>query len=310
MNPTLYDPKDVERLYTPRNQFVIDGLKNHTSKTAFEDKRRVALLVVDGQWDFVSPLGGLPVPGAIGDMQRLLNNFFYPNFGDITSVYASEDDHPLFSITFPTWWRDRNGQPPSFTEPTPITYAEIKSGLWKPIIDPIWSIQYSKKLEEQAKRTLMIWTLHCLQGTTGQALIPALSEAIMFHSAARSSHATIITKGKSPRTDHYGIFAAEIPDPRDPTTQLNTTVLEAIANHDLIYVAGEAKSHCVLETMAQLVGYFGKNHPETIKKIRFLMDCTSSVKHPAVDFDAIANAELDKMVAQGVVLVNSTDPIR
>lgn len=307
MIPTLYTPSDVEKLYTPRSEFITEGTKNRTKTTANEDKRKLALLIVDGQWDFVSPLGGLPVPGAIADIQRLIE-FIYKNLGDITSIFASMDAHLLYHIFSSTWWRDRNGNPPP--PYTPIFYKDIKAVNWKPIIDPLWSTEYVKKLEAQAQKPLMIWPTHCLQGTPGQALVPALSEAIMYHAAARGSQPTYLEKGKNPRTEHYGIFKAEIEDPKDVSTQLNTTVLDIISKNDLIYVAGEAKSHCVLETMNQLVAYFGKTQPETIKKIRFLMDCTSSVKHPDIDFEAIANGELDRMVQKGVVLVNSTDPIR
>ncbi len=302
MTSTLFAPSDVERFYTPRGQFILDGMKNRTRFTAHEDKRKIALLNVDAQWDFVSPLGGLPVPGAVADMQRLID-FIYRNVNDITSIFNSMDNHPVFAIFFSTWWRDRNGNPP---DPfTAITYADIKSGIWKPIVDPLWSTEYVKKLG-----TIIIWPVHCLNGTPGQSLVPALSEALMFHSAARGSQTTYITKGTNPRTEHYGIFAAEVPDPKDISTQLNTAILDIIAQYDLIYVAGEAKSHCVLQTMLQILGYFGKTQPEAIKKIRFLIDCTSSVKHPDIDFEAIANAEIDKMVQKGVVLVNSTDPIR
>lgn len=304
---TLYNPSDVKKLYTPRPDFVTAGLNAHTKATAFEDKRKVSLLVVDGQWDFVSPDGGLPVPGAVADMERLIA-FIYGNLGDITSISASMDTHLPFHIFFPTWWRDRSGNAPAGY--TAIGYADIRSGAWRPIIDPLWSTEYVKKLESQAKKPLMIWPFHCLQGTPGQALVPALSEAILFHSAARSSQPTYLPKGTNARTEHYGIFAAEIADPKDIGTQLNTAVLDTIASNDLIYVAGEAKSHCVLETMAQLVAYFGKTQPETIKKIRFLMDCTSSVQHPDIDFEKIANQALDEMVRKGVVLVKSTDPIR
>lgn len=307
MIPTLYTPSDVEKLYTPRSEFITEGTKNRTKTTANEDKRKLALLIVDGQWDFVSPLGGLPVPGAIADIQRLIE-FIYKNLGDITSIFASMDAHLLYHIFSSTWWRNRDGNPPP--PYTAIFYKDIKAVNWKPIIDPLWSTEYVKKLEAQAQKPLMIWPTHCLQGTPGQALVPALSEAIMYHAVARGSQPTYLEKGKNPRTEHYGIFKAEIEDPKDVSTQLNTMVLDIIAKNDLIYVAGEAKSHCVLETMNQLVAYFGKTQPETIKKIRFLMDCTSSVKHPDIDFEAIANGELDRMVQKGVVLVNSTDPIR
>jgi nicotinamidase/pyrazinamidase len=308
MTTNLYQPSDVERFYDPRAiEFVSAGEANPTPVTAFNDRRKVALLIVDAQRDFVIPGLGLPVDGAVADMRRLIE-FIYRYIGDITSIHLSMDTHLPFQIFFPTWWRDPKGQMPSGY--TPISYADIKSGAWKPAVDPRWSIDYVKMLEARAKKSLMIWPFHCLQGTPGHAIVPALQEAVLYHSAARRNQPEYLTKGTNARTEHYGIFAAEITDPKDPSTQLNTRVLDMIAKNDLIYVAGEAKSHCVLETMHQLVGYFGQTDADAIKKIRFLMDCTSSVKHPAVDFDGLANAELDKMVAQGVVLTNSTDPIR
>jgi len=57
-----------------------------------------------------------------------------------------------------------------------------------------------------------------------------------------------------------------------------------------------------------VVGYFG-HHPELLKKLLFLKDCTSSVQHPTIDFDALAESELARMEQQGVQLVLSTDPI-
>ncbi len=304
MTPNLYQKSDVEKLYTPRREFIEAGIANQTKRYASEDKRKIALLIVDGQWDFVSPKGGLHVPGAVEDMQRLIE-FLYRNLGDITSITASMDAHLPYHIFSAGWWVDKNGNHPG--DYTPITYEDIRNGNWKPIIDPLWSTDYVKKLGLQAKKPLMIWPPHCLEGTPGQSLVPALSEAILYHSAARYAQPTYLTKGKNARTEHYGIFKAEIVDPNDINTQLKTEVLQTIADNDLIYVAGEAKSHCVLETMNQLVDNFDT---QTIKKIRFLMDCTSSVQNPHIDFEALANTELDKMVNKGVVLVKSTDPIR
>lgn len=303
MSPSLYQPADVGKLYTPRaTEFINEGSANRTSP-ASRDKRKIALLNVDCQWDFISPDGGLPVPGAIADTQRLIGNFIYPNVDVITSIFNSMDSHHVIAIYFSAWWQDKNGCAPNPYEE--ITYDDIKSGKWRPTIDPLWSTEYVKKLGY-----IIIWPPHCITGTPGQALMPALSEAIMYHSSSRMSQTINILKGTNPRTEHYGIFAAEVPDPKDINTLLNTYILDIIASHDLIYVAGQAKSHCVLKTMVQQIAYFGKSNPDAIKKIRFLMDCTSSVKHPMIDFEAIANAEIDKMVSQGVVLVNSTDPIR
>jgi nicotinamidase-related amidase len=308
MKPTFYHPSDVEKLYAPRSaEIFTSALHNRTANTAHNDLRKVALLIVDGQWDFVSPTGCLPVPGAVADMRRLIE-FIYGNLGSITEIIPSKDTHLPFQIFFPSVWRDRQGNPPDGYQV--ITYEDMHRGIWKNIVDPKWALEYVKKLETQANKPLMIWPFHCLQGTPGCDLVPALSEAVFFHSIARASQPTFLSKGTNKRVEHYGIFKAEVEDPGDISTQLNTQVLDTIAKNDLIYVAGEAKSHCVLSTMTQLVDYFGSTQPEAIKKVRFLMDCTSSVQHPTIPFEDIANEALAEMVLKGVVLVNSTDPIK
>jgi nicotinamidase/pyrazinamidase len=47
-----------------------------------------------------------------------------------------------------------------------------------------------------------------------------------------------------------------------------------------------------------------------LKRLHFLKDCTSSVQHPVIDFDALANTELAAMERQGIQMVLSTDPLR
>ncbi len=155
----------------------------------------------------------------------------------------------------------------------------------------------------------MIWPYHTMEGTLGHMLVAPISEAIAWHSAARNTQPTYVVKGRTIRTEFYGIFGAEIPDPEDPESGLNVTLLDAVMKHDRVYVAGEAKSHCVLETERQLVGRSG-NQPALLKRLHFLSDCTSSVQHPAIDFDALAEAELAAMKQQGVQLVMSAEPIR
>jgi hypothetical protein len=43
--------------------------------------------------------------------------------------------------------------------------------------------------------------------------------------------------------------------------------------------------------------------------LNILKDCTSSVRHPTVDFDALAEEELAAMKQMGVNLLLSTDPV-
>lgn len=304
----MYDPTDVGKRMAPRTaDFINAGMEHRSPTTSHNDKEKLMLLIVDAQIDFCYPDGNLYVPGSLDDVRRLIS-FIYKNLNQITDITASMDTHYPYQIFYPTWWKGRDGKnPPPYTM---ITYADIRNGTWTPLIDPVWSVDYVKKLESLAKKNLMIWPYHVMKGTDGNDLVPALYEAIAYHSAARTNQPTFLTKGTVPQVEHYGIFRAEVEYPKDVNSLLNTQILNKIAAHDLIYVAGEAKSHCVLETMKQLVEYFGTYQPDAIKKIRFLMDCTSSVQAPGVDFDTLANMELDVMVQKGIVLVNSTDPIK
>lgn len=308
MTTKLFDPKAVGTNYEPDLTKYQELGKKAGAKPFSTDKKRTMLVIVDGQRDFVHKDGTLSVPGAVPDMQRLAD-FMYTNVGNLTAITASMDSHFGERMIFlGDWWKDMEtgGHPDPYT---PIYSKEIVAGRWLALVDPVWSIKYVDQLEKNGQLNHRIWPKHCVVGTDGQRLVPAIEEAIAYHSAARKTTPSYITKGTNRRVEHFGIFGAQVPDPSDPSTQLNTAMLDIIASYDRIYVAGEAKSHCVLKTMQQMLTYFS-NQPDVISKIRFMMDCTSSVVSPDVDFELLANAELKDMESKGVVLVNSTDPIK
>ena len=305
--PPLADQQDAFRgAYAARVQEFTEAGRGADFAPAASDRERIAVILVDYQHDFVDPTGTLSVPGAQEDVARFLD-WFYASAPKITSVYASLDTHLPFQIFFSAWWKDpQTGEHP---QPfTPISIADIEQKRWVPVLEPEWSVQYVRRLAEQARKDLMIWPHHTMQGTQGHMLVAPISEAIAWHSAARGTQPTYITKGLTPRTEFYGIFGAEVPDPADPTSKLNTTLLDAVMQYDRIYIAGEAKSHCVLETERQLIGRFS-NQPELLQRLHFLTDCTSSVQHPAIDFDALADQELALMQRQGARMVRSSEPL-
>lgn len=314
--PTYYTPQDaLKPLYPARTSaFITDGFGKNI-KPAARDQVKTALLLVDYQVDFCHPDGTLYVKGAQEDLARLLNNFFYPNIEQITTVVASLDTHYPFQIFYPTWWRyeDDNSRPAPYTLITLDARkqsVDAATGRVLLPLNPQWTLgHYLPKLKTDASLDLMIWPFHTMDGTAGHDLMPALSEALAFYAGARMAQPIYLRKGVVSEVEHYGIFAPEVIFPGNPSAGLNTAMLSLIANNDLIYVAGEAKSHCVLATMKQLVAYLG-NDPQALKKVRFLMDSTSSVAHPAIDFDEIANIELAKMATRGVQLVKTTDSIR
>jgi nicotinamidase/pyrazinamidase len=305
--PALFSVQDAFRgPYAARIQEFTEAGRQAGFSPAREDRQKIALVLVDYQHDFVDPGGTLYVPGSQDDVARLLA-WFYTNAHSISSVYASLDTHLPFQIFYSSWWKDpRTGEHP---QPfTPITVDDVTNRRWIPDIQPEWSIKYVHLLQQQAKKDLMIWPYHTMEGSLGHMLVAPISEAIAWHSAARHIQPIYVVKGRTMRTEFYGIFGAEVPDPEDPESSLNSSLLDAVMKHDKVYIAGEAKSHCVLETERQLVNRFG-NQPEMLKKLHFLRDCTSSVQHPSIDFDVLAEAELAEMERQGVQMVLSTDPV-
>ena len=305
--PALFSATDAFKgAYPARIEEFMEAGERAGFTSAHEDHEKIAVVLVDYQHDFVDPTGTLYVPGSQEDVARFLI-WFYANAHKITSVYASLDTHLPFQIFYSSWWKNpKTGEHP---QPfTAITVEDVTNNTWVPVIQPDWSIRYVHQLKQKAKKDLMIWPYHTMEGTLGHMLVSPISEAIAWHSAARNTQPTYVVKGRTIRTEYYGIFGAEIPDPDDPESGLNVTLLDAVMKHDKVYVAGEAKSHCVLETERQLVGRFG-NQPELLKRFHFLKDCTSSVKHPSIDFDALAEAELAQMEQQGIQVVLSTEPI-
>jgi len=305
--PALFDVQDAFKgPYAPRIQAFTEAGQQADLTAAQNDVEKIALILVDYQHDFVDPTGTLYVPGSQQDVARLLT-WFYANAHKISSIYASLDTHLPFQIFYSSWWK--NPQTGEHPQPyTTITVDDVTNMKWVPVFQPDWSVSYVHQLQEKAKKDLMIWPYHTMEGALGHMLVAPISEAIAWHSAARNAQPTYVVKGRTIRTEFYGIFGAEIPDPEDPESSLNVTLLDAVMKHDRVYIAGEAKSHCVLETERQVVGRFG-NQPPLLKRLHCLRDCTSSVQHPTIDFDALANAELATMEQQGVQMVLSSEPI-
>lgn len=301
--PTVYDLSKVDQLYEPNLQAAYTAGLADFRRPAEEDKRRILAWLIDMQGDFIfpAPLGRLSVPGAPEDSRRTIE-WIYRNVHQITHISASLDTHTPLQIFFAGWWQNGHGQHPA---PFTVISAEaVHSGLWLPVKAPEWSVHYVEELERVGKKQLMIWPFHCMEGTAGRALLPALSEAIMYHSGARRSEPLYLPKGTLPYTEYYSVVEPEVKYPDHPDGVLNTYFLKIIAAYDLIYVAGQARSHCVLETVNSIVTHFA-SQPDVIGKFRFLDDCTSSIP----GFEAQTEARLREFAAQGVKFVRSTDPL-
>ena len=235
---------------------------------AHNDVKSTLLVIIDAQNDFM-PGGALGVGGADDDMSRL-TKWMYDNLEKISQIAVSIDTHNPFQIFHPCWWEDKNGKNP---DPfTAISLADLDSGKWSPVIRPQHSRAYVEALSKSNKKVLVIWPYHCLQGTVGAALTPQISNMVYYHSVARKSMAIRLVKGTDPDTEMYGIIKPEW----DPKNFVNLAFLTKLEQFDRIVIAGEAKSHCVLESISQMLDYY-KNKPEITKRVTILDDCMSSI---------------------------------
>jgi nicotinamidase/pyrazinamidase len=303
--PKFYNPERVGMLYRPDIAAAFDEGIRMRSSPAEKDERRVLLLLVDAQVDFVHEDGSLNVPGAVGDTRRTIE-WLFKNTNRVSEIIASLDSHNPIHIFFPTWWADERGNHP---EPfTPITREKVEKGTWQPLFERDWSLEYLRCLEQEAKKELMIWPYHTMIGTPGHAITPTLYEAIAFHTAARYTAPEFVVKGTIAKTEYYSILEPEVKVPEDPRGVFNEYLLNRLLSFDAVYIAGQAKSHCVLETITSVVRRYG-DRPEILGRFHILTDCTSSVYHPEVDFERMANEAYARYEAQGLKLIRSTDPV-
>ena len=301
--PDFYEPSRVGQLYAPRMAETIEAGRGAGPPPAAEDTRRVILVLVDTQVDFIHTDGALSVPGAVADTRRTIE-WIFRNTARLTTIAASLDSHVPIQIFFPTWWAGPDGEHPA--PYTTITAADVLAERWRSLYELEWSLRYVQQLEAQAKKALMIWPYHTLIGTTGHTMTPALYEAVAYHTAARQSPPVFLAKGSIPETEHYSILEPQVKVPNKPQGGLNTAFLDMLAGYDEVYIAGQAKSHCVLETVTSTMRYFA-GQPEVIRKLRVLVDATSSVAHPEIDFDRIADDVLAGYTRQGLQLVTTAD---
>ena len=267
-------------------------------------KISVHLVIIDPQKDFMDDAtAALPVPGANEDMRHVAAMIDRIG-GKLEDIHVTLDSHRVIDVAHPGMWRDQNGdQPAPFTI---VTVQDIQAGIWTPR-NPVFRprlLAYAQALEQQGNYPLMVWPEHCLIGTPGHNVQDDLVKALQRWERQAFANVDYVTKGTNAFTEHYGALMAEVPDPQDPTTGLNTQFLEILMRADIVAIAGEALSHCVRSTVQQIADNIGEDH---IKKFYILTDAVSPV--PAVpngpDFPAMAQQWLKDMEARGMVLTTT-----
>lgn len=264
-----------------------------------EDHDDAALFIIDPQIDFHEG-GSLAVAGATADSTRIAE-LIQKNPFEIDHIFVSLDAHHRVHIAHGAFWVDQAGKPPApFTQ---ITHKEVVDGKWKAREPELqrWALEYTSSLEKGGRFTHIIWPYHCLIGTQGHAVSPALMPALEEWSERRGRAVTYVLKGQNNRTEMYSALKAEVPVKDDPATGLNMQLVETLASHSQVVICGEAKSHCVNFTTRDLLSAWPKGR--AVSDIVVLEDCTS----PVGGCEADADKFFDDIRAAGVTLVKAAD---
>lgn len=273
------------------------------SRKLLQKRRRhmanVQLLIIDGQNDFCDPKGALVVPGADKDMERLAQ-MIVDKKEKIDDITVTLDSHRFLHIAHPIWWKDAAGNHPApFTI---INMADVEG------TNPKWqafnpgfqkrSVEYVKALSG-TKYPLCIWPPHCLIGSWGHGVYPVLFKALQ-EWEKRFSVVDYVTKGSNMFTEHYSAVKAEVPDPDDHTTLINTPFVKKLQGADILAIAGEALSHCVANTVRNVNTEFGSDQA---RKFHILKNASSAVP----GFENLADDFVNEMQRLGAQIVTTAD---
>ena len=290
---------------------------------ASEDYIRVLFLLIDVQNTFCIPdfelfVGGNSGKDAIEDNVRLCE-FIYRNLGEITTIIPTMDTHTAMQIFHPVFWVNSAGEHP-IPSATNINPSDIDKGNWKVNPAVSYSLGYDyeflekyayhnvKKLTDNGKYPLTVWSYHSMLGGIGHALVSSVEEAIFFHSIARNSQAQFEIKGNNPLTENYSVLSPEILKSFDdsPIAEKNHRLIKQLLDFDKVIIAGQAKSHCVAWTIDDLLTDIKKIDINLAKKVYLLEDCTSPVVVPGVvDYSEQADAAFKRFKEAGMKTVNS-----
>jgi nicotinamidase-related amidase len=334
--PEFFNPDRVGSVwrvpYETRAMDAIAWAQTHDIAPASQDAPRICLLAIDVQNTFCIPefelfVGGASGLGAVEDTRRLCE-FMYRNLGRITTLIPTMDTHTAMQIFHPIFWLNQKGEHPTPIA-TMISLEDVEAGRWR--VNPSiaasittsvslsdyeslqeHALHYTRQLTQDGKYPLTIWCYHSMLGGIGHALVSAFEEACFFHCIARRSQTQFELKGSNPLTENYSVLRPEVMQGAQgqPIAQKNLRLIQALLNYDAVIIAGQAKSHCVAWTIADLLSEIELRDPALAQKVYLLEDCASPVVVPGVvDFSEPAEAAYQRFAAAGMNRVRSTDAI-
>lgn len=290
----------------------------------------VQLLVIDPQNSFCKNVvpsaqqtlhsGELCVtPGGDGAMESMQNvaNLVDRLGKKLTDIHVTLDSHHALHIAHGRWFKNTKGdQPAPFTlmreeGGSIIGYTMDAAGVCNDVGEfttfvPSMlkhTLEYLKALATEQRYPHCIWPEHCLIGTRGHNIVEPLFKSLYQWEQNIKGFVNLVTKGSNPRVEHFSALRAEVPDPQDPTTQLNSIFINTMMEADVIVLAGQARSHCLANTVVDGANEFKDADDAFIKKCILLDDCTDDVP----GFEFLGDKFVDDMVKRGMKVAKSTE---
>jgi nicotinamidase-related amidase len=300
--------------------------EQHGIRPATQDTARVCLMLIDVQNTFCIPdfelyVGGATGNGAVDDNRRL-GAFIYRNLPSITQICPTLDTHQVMQIFHSIFLINEAGEHP---DPySLVSLDDIEKGVWR-FNDKLTEslnmeegfgqthlAHYAQQLKTGGKYDLTIWPYHAMLGGIGHALVSAIEEAIFFHTVCRFSQPDFKIKGSHSLTENYSVLRPEITEGLDNRAlgSVNQQLMDRLLAFDAVIIAGQAKSHCVAWSVADLLSEIKNLDATLASKVYLLEDCTSPVVIPdVIDYTEPANKAFERFEDAGMHIVRSTDPI-
>lgn len=276
------------------------------------DADKLILLIIDPQNDFhpaneamYRPNGSLAVNGANEDSVRIASLIKGGVGGrQFDQIIVTLDTHNVNHIAHSTFWKELN------SDKSPGPFTVIKSdevgSSWVPRDEALteYCKSYCKGLEDKGNYKLCIWPHHCIQGTTGHAVVSEIGKELHDWCTRTDKTVDYRQKGQNNLTEMYSVIEAEVPLKSDPKTAKNEDLLKALldptydynkqttsdsirsGNGDVasketsftqtkVFICGQALSHCVKGSTNDIIKYAPQGYDK--KNIVLLEDCCSPV---------------------------------
>lgn len=259
------------------------------------------LLIIDPQNDFCDiPGAALPVAGASTDMGRLAN---FVKSASLDAITVTLDSHPTVAVERITFWKTNTGETPAAF--TFVTEQDVVSGQLVPRDASLTAkvVAMLRQLAARGRDGLVIWPVHCVTGTWGHNIQETLAASLASWEDSQQGVVRKVFKGEYPLTEHFGVFEADAPDAAVPSTLFNSQLAQSLTQGvEVLFIGGEASSHCVASSCDQLAGYLsrqGGGRPRVV----LLSDCMS----PVAGFEVAQEEFFSRARAWGAEIMTSRE---